>query len=964
MNNYNNYKLIKEEYLEEIKSEMVLLNHTKSGARIVLIKNEDKNKTFTIGFRTPPTDDTGVPHIMEHSTLCGSKKFPAKDPFVELLKSSLNTFLNAMTFSDKTIYPVASCNDKDFANLMEVYLDAVFYPNVYIHEEIFKQEGWHYELNDIDSPIILNGVVYNEMKGAFSSVDEVVLRATLRGLFPDTTYGCESGGDPAAIPNLTYENFKNFHSKLYSPANSYIILYGDINYEERLEFLDKEYLSKFDVIDVDSHIDYQKPFDKPLVKEIEYNVGVDGETLNKTNYIYGTVVGDYKDDLLCAAFKALDYVLFSAPGAPVRQALIDSGFCKDVDSMYDEGLLQPIFALEAKDAQEDKLEEFKQIIFDTLKEQVKKGIDKKALKSVINAYAFKIKEGDTGRLPKGLSITIDLLGGWLYDENNPFSKLHYNETIDQLKKAIDTSYFEDVVEKYLINNNHACFVIAKPSKTLGNSQDEALKEKLENYKKTLSKEELIKLIEDTKALKEYQATPSTKEEIDSIPVLKREDINEKCGKLYNTIDSLEDIKVIKHEIETNGIGYLNLVFNAENINKEDINYLSLVTNLLGLIDTNNYKYQELNQEIDMNSGGIGITSNCITTKDGYMPTLTVVSKYLYGQEEFVCSIIEEILMHSKFTDLSRIKQLIMEDSQNLENKLMSSGHIASANRALSYISSTYYFRDQNSGIGYYEFIKHLENNFDQEIDTCLNKCIDVLQRIVRKENLIISYTGLEDGYKQYLTKTINNLYISPIDKRSIEFAKEIKNEGFKTPGRVNYCGRVGTFDPKKYTGAILVFENALRYDYLWIKVRVQGGAYGVTSELIPNGFGIFTSYRDPNMKETYKVYEETINYLENFDCDEATLTKYVISAIGSLDTPNSPRAEGEKSFHAYMRGVTEEQMQKTRDEVLNVTIEDIRNLKDLYKDILDQNAICVIGNENKIEENKDLFKETKNLLIK
>ena len=447
------YELIKESYINEVQSTVKLLKHKKSKARILLFENNDNNKVFTIGFRTPPTNDTGVPHILEHSTLCGSKKFPVKDPFIELLKSSLNTFLNAMTFPDKTIYPVASCNEKDFKNLMEVYMDAVFYPNVYIHEEIFKQEGWHYELDNLDSDIIYNGVVYNEMKGAFSSAEQVIDRMTRHYMFPNTPYGVESGGDPDFIPDLTYEEFKNFHKQFYSPANSYIILYGNMDMEERLEWMDKEYLSNFEEIKTNSLIEYQQTFDKPTEKDIYYPVGKEESLENKTYYSYGVVIGDYKDDKLSLAMTVLQYTLLQAPGAPLKQAILDNGLGKDILSSYDSGLLQPCLMVIAKDAPSNKLNDFKQTINETLFKLKKEGLNKKALRAAINYFEFKYRESDFGRAPKGLVFTINALETWLYDENNPTSRLETNKIFKELNELVDTSYFEELIDIYMLQNN-------------------------------------------------------------------------------------------------------------------------------------------------------------------------------------------------------------------------------------------------------------------------------------------------------------------------------------------------------------------------------------------------------------------------------------------------------------------------------------------------------------------------------
>ena len=527
-----NYTLIKEKYIEELNSKATLLKHNKSGARLLLLENEDDNKLFQIGFRTPPTDDTGVPHILEHSTLCGSKKFPVKDPFVELLKSSLNTFLNALTFPDKTLYPVASCNDKDFANLMEVYMDAVFYPNVYLHEEIFKQEGWHYELEDKDSQVTYNGVVYNEMKGVFSSPEQVMMSASLHALFPDSPYGVDSGGNPEFIPDLTYEAFKNFHAKYYHPSNCYICLYGNMNMAERLDWLDKEYLSKFDKIDPNSEITYQKEFTKPNEEHIYYPVGKDESLEDKTYYAFNALVGDNKDSKLARAFSILNYALLDMPGAPLKQAILDAKIGKDVMSSYESGILQPAFGIFVKDGKEDKLSEFKKVINDTLKDIVNKGIDKKSLLAAINFYEFKTREADFGGAPKGLVYAIVALETWLYDENDPFNRFETNAIFESLRNEAKGDYFEKIIEKYLINNHHLAYVVCSPSNTLGEERDLATADKLAKFKASLSEEEINKLIEDTKALKEYQSTPSTASELATLPKLTIDDIKKDVIRIF------------------------------------------------------------------------------------------------------------------------------------------------------------------------------------------------------------------------------------------------------------------------------------------------------------------------------------------------------------------------------------------------------------------------------------------------
>lgn len=956
------YELIKEKYIEEVASNVKLLKHIKSGARILLFENNDENKVFSVGFRTPPTDDTGVPHILEHSTLCGSKKFPVKDPFIELLKGSLNTFLNAMTYPDKTVYPVASCNDKDFANLMEVYMDAVFYPNVYLHEEIFKQEGWHYELENVDADIIYNGVVYNEMKGAFSSPEQVVMRESRHALFPDTTYGVESGGDPEFIPNLTYEAFKNFHHRFYSPANSYIIMYGNMNMEEKLNWLDEEYLSKFDVIKVDSHIDYQKPFTTPIHEEIFYPVGKDESLENKTYYSYNAVIGTYEDAKLNLAFQILNYALLEAPGAPLKQAIIDAGIGSDILSDFDSGLLQPVLSIIVKDAQSGKEQVLDEVINKTLKELVTKGIDKKSIQAAINYYEFKYREADFGGAPKGLVYGLNAMETWLYDDNDPFTKLEYNAQFSSLKEELNTNYYEELINKYLLNNNHVAYVTVSPSNTLGAEKEQALKEKLAAYKASLTKEELEKLVNDTKALKEYQATPSTLEELATIPLLTREDIDDKVEPLYNEEQILDGVKVLKHNVETNGIGYLNFCFNTKDVPNELIPYVGLLQNVLGYVDTTKYTYQNLTQEININTGGINPRTKIISIGDNdVLPLFVFETKALYDKIPFVFDTVKEIITSSKLNNKRRLMEILGENKSQRQMMLMGRGHVASMNRAFSYIRSSSYYNELVDGISEYQFIEDLCLNFETKYEEIITNLEKVIKLIFRKENLIISYTATNNAYDKYLTDFVNSLYKEEVQKGKFEFTPNLLNEGFRTPSTVQYVARVGNFkEVGNYTGAFQVFAMALRYDYLWMQVRVLGGAYGCMSNFTRNGNVYFVSYRDPNLEKTMDVYMNVPNYIDSFNPSTDDLTKYIIGAIGMLDTPLSPKDKGARSFLAYLQNVTYEDLKQERHEVLNVTLDDIKALKPLIEKALNDNALCVIGNENKIEDSK-IFKEKKNL---
>lgn len=956
------YQLIEEKYIEEVNSNVKLLKHLKSGARILLFANEDVNKTFTIGFRTPAPDSTGVPHILEHSTLCGSKKFPAKDPFIELLKGSLNTFLNAMTYPDKTIYPVASCNDSDFQNLMEVYMDAVLYPNVYLHEEIFKQEGWHYELESLDKEITYNGVVYNEMKGAFSNAEEVAFHAALKALFPDTTYGTVSGGDPDEIPSLTYEQFKAFHTRFYSPANSYIILYGKMDFEAKLKWLDEEYLSHFDVISTNSTVTYQKPSQQPTTTYISYPIGKEESLTDKTIYQYGTVIDNTSDSKLTLALNVLIHTILDAPGAILKQALLDAGIGKDISSYFETALLQPILLITVKDAKADKLEQFKIIIKDTLTKMVETGLDKKALKASINFFEFKYREADFGSVPRGLIYTMNALETWIYDESNPFSRLETNHLFEELKTLVETDYFEQLINQYFLNNPHTNYLQASPSNTIAEEKTKQLQAKLQVYKESLSKEELQQLIEDTKALKTYQSTPSTEEELATIPQLTKDDINDYVEPLNNQIKEINGIKVINHELFTNGIGYLKLLFNTINVPSHLVPYLGLLIETLSNVDTANYTYQNLTQEINLTTGGINFDMNILVNQEDQMlPYFVVDARALYDKMDSVFNLITEITTTSKLNNSKRLQEIIAKLKSNLQMQLMSAGHSAATIRAGSYIRPHMYYKDQTQGIGLYELIQDLEQNFDSKKDEIAQNLSTLMQYVFRKENLTISFTGENFEYEKYLSSYINQLNQLPIKEEPFTFIENKKNEGFKTPSQVNYVARFGNYQEGEFNGALDVLKMALKYDYLWTQVRVLGGAYGCMMQVVRSKDMYFVSYRDPNLTKTNQVFENIPNYITNFNPDDKELMKYIIGAIGVLDEPLLPKALGERSLYAYLTGVSYEMLKAEKQQVLNVTIENIKALKSRFEKALSQNVLCVIGNEEQIEANQSLFKEVKNL---
>lgn len=964
------YKIIEKREIKDLHSMSYLLEHKKTGARVALLSNDDENKVFYIGFRTPPTDSTGVPHIIEHTVLCGSKEFPVKDPFVELVKGSLNTFLNAMTYSDKTVYPVASCNDKDFQNLCHVYLDAVFYPNIYKEEKIFKQEGWHYEMESADDELKLNGVVYNEMKGAFSSPDDVNDREVLNSLYPDTAYGVESGGDPKVIPELTYEEFLAFHGRYYHPSNSYIYLYGDMDMAEKLIWMDEEYLSKFDKIEIDSAVSMQKPFEKPVTVYKEYPV-MEGESLEDNTYLsYNAVVGTSLDKELYYAFDLIEYALCSSAGAPLKQALIHKNIGTEVYSIYENGILQPYFSIVAKNANASQKDEFVATIEEELQKAVKEGLDKKALLAGLNYYEFKYREADFGSYPKGLMYGLQMFDSWLYDDKAAFTMIEANDIYKTLREKIDSDYFEKLIEKYLIHNNHKTVLVVSPKEGLTAKEEKELHDKLQAYKNTLTKEEIDKIVADTHALHAYQEAEDSPEALARIPMLTRADMKKEAEGFINELKDVEGTKVLFHNIQTNGIGYIRLIFDAANIPADLFAYIGILKNVLGYVDTKEHDYGSLYNEINIHTGGISTTVNTYVNAknmEEYKITFEVRAKAMYEELEKTFALLEEILMTSKLDDENRILEIIAEQKSRLQGYMTSSGHTLAAVRAMSYFSETAAISELVSGIPCYRLLEKLEANFEENKKELIQKLTELIKCIFRPENLMVDFTADEEGLERIvgLVPTFKNkLFTEEIRKEKFAIRLEKKNEGFSTSAQIQYVGRAGNFYTKRnlpYTGALRVLKVIMGYDYLWNNVRVKGGAYGCMCNFGKTGESYFVSYRDPNLKKTMDIYENVGNYLRSFSADERTMTKYIIGAISELDIPMTPVTKGSRSSGAYLSNLDFADVQKERDELLACTQEDIRKLAEYMEAVMEENAICVVGNGQMIEENREMFGKIENL---
>ncbi len=968
---YKGFDLVKEEKLDGLDSMGFMFEHKKTKARVCYIANDDDNKVFYIGFRTPPKDSTGVAHIVEHTVLCGSDKYPVKDPFVELVKGSLNTFLNAMTYPDKTVYPIASTNKTDYMNLVDVYMDAVFHPNIYKYKQIFEQEGWHYEMEDADSDLTINGVVYNEMKGAYSSPEDVLSHQILNSLFPDTTYAIESGGDPKVIPSLTYEDYLDFHSKYYHPSNSYIYIYGDVDIDDMLEYLDQKYLRYYDYLEVDSEISLQEPFEAPRHMQLDYPIAADADEADATYLSYNVCLGDVLNADFYRAFDILNYALVNAPGAPLYQALIEAGICEDVECTLESSQRQMFMSIVAKGANASDKDKFVSIIEDTLRQQIHDGIDQKTIMAGINAEQFRARELDFGSAPKGLIIGLTLLDSWLYDKNQPFLHLRTIEVYDKIKSRVKNGLFDYLADVYILNNNHKSIVVLSPKKGLTTADEDDLKARLAEKKASMSAEEIKEIVDHTAFLKAYQEEPSPKEDLEKIPMLGREDLTKEARRFDLEEYKEGDTTLLHHKVSTNGIHYFNMVFDISDISDEDVPYVSLLERIIGLVDTEHYNYNDFNNEIHLHTGGVTTNTNIYDSykEPGLLKmTFEVRAKFLYEEWKAASELIREMLLTSDFSDAKRLKELITAEKSRMETLLNTRGNIVAATRARRGFSRRAYLSDLGGGVDFYRFLCDLEGDFDKKKDDIISRLNNLCSLIFEQSRLLVSSTGKKqalDQARELIADIYPRLHSKRVDFPQANYFKRYQaKEALKDASQIQYVAKAGNFAEAgfDYNGTFKILSTILGYEYFWIKVRVQGGAYGCNVSCGRTGDLVFFSYRDPNLAETIDVFDATGDFLRSFDADDRDMTKYIIGTVSGMDTPLTPSMRGLRGLSAYMTGLTYQEIQKNRDQVLNATPTDIRALGDMVDACMKQGHLCVVGNEASIEDKSDLFDKIEGLM--
>lgn len=935
--------------------------HEKSGARLLYLANEDDNKTFGIGFRTPSANSTGVAHILEHSVLNGSKKYRTKEPFMDLAKSSLATFLNAMTFSDKTIYPVASRNDKDFAHLMDVYLDAVFNPSIYVTKEIFLQEGWHYHLTQPEDPITYRGVVYNEMRGALSGADEQVVDAVLAALYPDTVYGFESGGDPYEIPTLTYEAFLDFHRELYHPSNSYLFLYGNVDLDDVLAHIDKDYLSHYSQAEVDSALSLQAPFAAPKEVETTFAVASGDETKGKDQLVYSLIFGTRTNprDLFLADLFA-DALIDSQAG-PLRKALLAAGIGADVVSMSSDGQQIP-FGIILKDTDAAHKDTFVQIIEETLRNLIAEGLPQELLLSSLNKIEFGYREA-SGYATRGIIYYINAFESWLYDES-PFDALAYDAPLAELRQDILAGRLEAELQTRILDNPHKVIVTARPDPGKNERRDAEVAAQLAAYKDSLTEEEIQGLIDATEALLARQNRQDSAEERATLPVLKLSDIDTGVTPVAREEVNIGGARVLLHDLFTSGIVYLDMLFDTAHIAAPELRDYSLLTTLIGALDTSARSYSELSTDEYLYSGGISLQPTIYSDYNNsalLYPRLALSTRMLSsGEPEKVFELIRETLFDTLFDDVGRIHEVIQMLRLRMEMGIFQKGHSVVSARAKSYLSQQVKYGETLSGLDFLFYLQELDKNFDEVKESLIRRLKALYARLLTADGLLVSITGAKADCEALFPSLES--FIAALPKEAYptaDFLPEVAvaNEGIQSAAGVQYVAQAANLTDYglSYSGKLEVLSNLLSYEYLYNEVRAKGGAYGQGIRFGRSGLMSVYSYRDPNLKETFDVYAGLADWLRSLDFDDERLRPFIIGTMNRFNPVLTARAKGILDLTFAVTGQTFADVERVQSEALETDIDDLRGYAYALGQAIGANIRCVLGSAARIEAEADLF---------
>ncbi len=962
---YYGFKLNDVWPIGEISSVAHLFEHVKSKARLLYLKNDDDNKVFCVSFRTTPWDDCGTAHILEHSVLCGSKKYPLKEPFVELLKSSLNTFLNAMTYPDKTMYPVASRNEADLNNLIDVYCDAVFNPKCITDPFMFRQEGWHYHITNENEPLGINGVVYNEMKGALSDPEDIIERATQTSLYPNTSYAFESGGDPLAIPELSFEKYVEFYKKYYHPSNSYIYFYGDMDILPHLKRLDEEYLCKYEAIPVPSLLKMQEPFTAQRHMEQSYPVTENAQTEGKCYFALNYKIGDANDTALSYRFDCLNRILMDNDASPLKKALREADIADDIDSDYTTACLEPYYSIIAKNAKKENFGLFTATVNATLEQICREGIDEDIIKSAVNKAEFDLREADSGNFPKGLIFLLDIMESWLYDER-PGIHLMYEEQLKMLRENENSDFYVELIKKYLLENRHSSSILLYPKRGGTEQKLREAQEKLANIKRGMSKEEISEAIYVTNDIIKRQSTPDSIAAKNSIPILKLSEISTEPIPYEKVTSAFEPARIHTHTDTTGGIVYVDINYDIKTSDEEEISALSLLSGILGDYPTKAHTRLGLSNHIGINLGDI---SFCVTALQDYSDVekykafLTVAARSLESKARYIFTITDEIMNSTIVSDEEMLLDTVCEELSKFDSRMISSAQ----NIAFGQIEAMYtqkgVFNDNISGLSYYRFLKrakqHLEKK-DGYVSALLYKALTNISDMTGCDILLTSKSSCTEMLAGLAREFISTQPKSMKAKAPARFClKEKKRIGIISPTDVAYTG-MGTNTMSlgiPYNSVTAVAQKYLTSDYLWNTVRVMGGAYGAMMKADTSGSLAFVSYRDPHISRTLDIYRGIPEHLSGLSFGENELNKLIIGTFSDIDAHVQPYTRARRALYADYRNEDYEKRKQNRLKILSTSEADIRALGDMFKKAIENSSVCTVASEQSIIQASKEFDE-------
>ncbi|KAI4295632.1 hypothetical protein L6164_035656 [Bauhinia variegata] len=960
------FERVSEEFIPECKSKAVLFRHKKTGAEIMSVSNDDENKVFGIVLRTPPKDSTGIPHILEHSVLCGSRKYPLKEPFVELLKGSLHTFLNAFTYPDRTCYPVASTNTKDFYNLVDVYLDAVFFPKCVEDFQTFQQEGWHFELNDPSEDITYKGVVFNEMKGVYSQPDNILGRTAQQALFPDNTYGVDSGGDPRVIPKLTFEEFKEFHHNYYHPSNARIWFYGDDDPNERLRIL-SEYLDLFDASSAsnESKIEAQKLFSKPLRIVEKYPAGNEGDLKKKHMVCLNWLLSDKPLDLeteLTLGF--LDHLMLGTPASPLRKILLESGLGDAIiGGGVEDELLQPQFSIGLKGVSEDDINKVEELVMSTLRKLAEEGFETDAVEASMNTIEFSLRENNTGSFPRGLSLMLRSIGKWIYDMN-PFEPLKYEKPLQDLKSRIakegSRAVFSPLIEKFILNNPHQVTIEMQPDPEKAARDEAAEKEILEKVKANMTSEDLAELARATQELRLKQETPDPPEALKTVPSLSLQDIPKKPIYVPSEVGEVNEVKVLRHDLFTNDVLYTEIVFNMSSLKQELLPFIPLFCQSLLEMGTKDLSFVQLNQLIGRKTGGISVYpfTSSVRGKEDPCSHIIVRGKAMAERAEDLYDLVNCVLQDVQFTDQQRFKQFVSQSRARMENRLRGSGHGIAAARMDAKLNVAGWVSEKMGGLSYLEFLRTLEEKVDEDWANISSSLEEIRKSLLSKQGCLINITAdgkILENTEKFVSKFVDLLptsSASPIATTPWNPRLPLENEAIVIPTQVNYVGKASNIYDAGYklNGSAYVISKYIGNTWLWDRVRVSGGAYGGFCDFdTHSGVFSFLSYRDPNLLKTIDVYDATGDFLRELEMDDDTLTKAIIGTIGDVDAYQLPDAKGYSSMLRHLLGITEEERQIRREEILSTRLKDFKEFVDAMEAVKEKGVVVAVASPEDVD---------------